>query len=76
MASKATFEENVEKTAAFRAEVAERGVKHLINGQRVEGVAGRSFETVTPIDNSHICYVAEGDAADIDLACNAALHRP
>jgi 5-carboxymethyl-2-hydroxymuconic-semialdehyde dehydrogenase len=72
MASKATFEENLEKTAALRAEVAERGVKHIINGQRVDGIAGKLFETTTPIDNSHICNVAEGFAADIDLACNAA----
>ena len=72
MASKATFEENVSKTAGFRAEVKTHGVKHIINGKRVDGVAGRTFETTTPIDNSHICTVAEGDSADIDLACNAA----
>ena len=68
MASKATFEENLEKTTHYRTAVAERGVKHLINGEWVNGVAGRTFETATPIDNSAICTVAEGDAADIDRA--------
>ena len=73
MASKASLEHNLSAVAAYRADVAERGVKHIINGERVEGAAGRSFETVSPIDNSVICRVAEGDAGEIDRAAQAAM---
>lgn len=74
MAVKATFEENLEKVNTYRATFAESGVQHLINGESMAGVAGRTFETTSPIDESHICTVAEGDAEDIDRAANAAMN--
>ncbi len=72
MATKKTFEENLASVKQYRAQVAARGVKNIINGQRVDGASGKTFTTSSPIDNSIICNVAEGTAADIDLACQAA----
>ena len=34
----------------------------------IDSATGETFETLTPIDNSPICRVASGDAADIDRA--------
>lgn len=70
MASGASLEQNMQKAAEYRAAVARRGVKNLINGEWVDGAA--EFTTSSPIDNSLICRVAEGDAADIDRAAQAA----
>lgn len=72
MASKATFEQNLQRVATYRAQIAARGVKNIINGEHVEALSGKSFETLSPIDNSVICTVAEGDAADIEQAARAA----
>ncbi|MEM8860592.1 MAG: aldehyde dehydrogenase family protein, partial [Chloroflexota bacterium] len=72
MASKKTFEENLALTAEYRQQVAAHGVKNLINGERMEGSTGRTFKTHSPIDNSEICTVAEGNEADIDKAAQAA----
>lgn len=44
----------------------------LIDGQWRESVAGRRFETINPATEEVIASVAEGDAADIDLAVRAA----
>ena len=72
MASKGSLENNLSKVEEYRARIAERGVSNIINGAHVAAQSGRTFETSTPIDNSVICTVAEGDAADIDAAAQAA----
>lgn len=46
------------------------GISHLINGQDVRGAA--TFETRSPTDDTLICTVARGTAADIDAAARAA----
>ncbi|MFA9230321.1 MAG: 5-carboxymethyl-2-hydroxymuconate semialdehyde dehydrogenase [Microgenomates group bacterium] len=46
------------------------GILNLINGQDVAGQA--TFETRSPVDDSLICHVARGTAADIDAAARAA----
>ena len=71
--AKATFEQNVEKTASYREAVSERGIQHLINGEWVDGLAGRTFQTFSPFDNSLICAVAEGGGEDNDRAATAAM---
>ena len=68
----ATLAENHAAVAAFRADVAARGVNNIINGVAMDAVSGKTFETTSPIDNSVICSVAEGDAEDIHLAAQAA----
>jgi 5-carboxymethyl-2-hydroxymuconic-semialdehyde dehydrogenase len=65
-------ETNRVKAAELRAQVAERGLKHFINGEAVASLSGETFENVTPIDNSPICRVASGTAADIERAAQAA----
>src|SRR4051812_23711132 len=46
--------------------------KMLIDGQWRDSVSGKTFETVNPATEEVIARVAEGDAADIDLAVQAA----
>ncbi|GAC1467149.1 MAG: aldehyde dehydrogenase family protein [Isosphaeraceae bacterium] len=46
--------------------------KLLIDGQWRDSLSGKTFETVNPATEEVIAQVAEGDAADIDLAVKAA----
>ena len=73
MAAKGTLEENLAKVAGYRAAVAERGVRNIINGVHVDAVSGETYENHSPIDNSRICTVVKGDAADIDAAAQVAM---
>lgn len=47
-------------------------VRHFIDGEYVDGVEGKTFETLNPATNQPIGVVAEGTAADIDRAVKAA----
>ena len=44
----------------------------FIDGQLVDAKSGKTFETVNPATSESLSTVAEGDAADIDLAVRAA----
>lgn len=68
----ATLEDNRQKVASYRAKVAENGVKNIINGEHLDAISGKTFDNFSPLDNSLICTVAEGDSADIDEAVQAA----
>jgi aldehyde dehydrogenase (NAD+) len=46
--------------------------KMLINGKWCDSKSGKTFETINPATEEVITQVAEGDAADIDLAVKAA----
>ena len=46
--------------------------KLLIDGQWRDSVSGKTFATINPATEEVIAEVAEGDAADIDLAVKAA----
>ncbi|MFN9036924.1 MAG: aldehyde dehydrogenase family protein, partial [Planctomyces sp.] len=46
----------------------------LIGDKFQPAISGRTFSTVNPATEDVICEVAEGDAADIDLAVRAARH--
>ena len=46
--------------------------KLLIDGQWRDSASGKTFETINPATEEVIAGVAEGDAADIDLAVKAA----
>ncbi|HET9136438.1 MAG TPA: aldehyde dehydrogenase family protein, partial [Candidatus Kapabacteria bacterium] len=46
--------------------------KHFINGQFVDSVSGKTFDTINPATGEVIVPIAEGDAADVDLAVKAA----
>jgi aminomuconate-semialdehyde/2-hydroxymuconate-6-semialdehyde dehydrogenase len=47
-------------------------LRHVINGEHIDSVDGRTFESVSPIDNSVLATVALGGAAEVDLAVPAA----
>ena len=70
--AKSNATSNKTKVAAYRATVAGQGVKNFINGASVSATSGATFDNHTPIDNSFICTVAQGEAADIDSATAAA----
>ena len=65
------LDQNIEKLHGFLARFQEGGLKNRIAGEDRDGAAGR-FENSSPVDKSHICQVARGDASDIDAAANAA----
>ena len=44
----------------------------FINGQLVDAKSGKTFDTVNPATGETLATIAEGDAADIDLAVRAA----
>jgi aldehyde dehydrogenase (NAD+) len=46
--------------------------KLLINGQWVEAVSGKRFDSINPATGDKICDIAEADAADVNLAVKAA----
>jgi len=46
--------------------------KMLIDGKWRDSASGKKFETINPATEEVIAHVAEGDAADIDLAVKAA----
>lgn len=54
------------------AQPAVRDTQCLIGGKWVDSVSGKTFETIHPATEEVIANVAEGDAADIDLAVKAA----
>lgn len=47
-------------------------IKHFIDGEFVDGIAGRTFDTINPANQQVITSVAEGLAEDIDRAVRAA----
>ncbi len=49
-----------------------RKTQLFIGGKWVDAVSGKTFETVCPATEEKIADVAEGDAADVDLAARAA----
>ncbi len=49
-----------------------RQTECFIGGQWVASVSGKVFDTINPATEAVICQVAEGDAADIDVAVAAA----
>ena len=49
----------------------DKGILNLIDGQDVAGAS--TFETRSPTDDSLICTVARGTAADIDAAARAGI---
>jgi 5-carboxymethyl-2-hydroxymuconic-semialdehyde dehydrogenase len=64
--------ENLAKAEAYLARFRGKRLPHFIAGRHDDGRSGTAFENLTPIDNSTICEVAQGNAADIDAAVQAA----
>lgn len=63
----------VDKPAALRHPFLDGKPKRLfIGGQWVEAKSGKTFQTHNPASGDVLAEIAEGDAADIDLAVTAA----
>jgi len=60
----------VEATHVVAPKIRQTGI--LIGDEFRSSVSGKTFKTVNPATEEVICEVAEGDAADVDLAVHAA----
>ncbi len=49
-----------------------KNVQHFIGGEFVDSADGKTFDSISPIDNRAIATVAEGSAEDADRAVQAA----
>ena len=66
------FDTNVNDTERLLKRFRDTTLPHFIDGKADPGRSGKTFESLTPVDNSVIGSVAAGDAADVDAACRAA----
>ena len=66
------FKENVKKAESYLKRFKDNVTVHHVNGEACRGDSGKTFENLTPVDNTPIGAIAEGSASDIDLACRAA----
>ena len=66
------FKENVKKAESYLKRFKDNVTAHHVNGEACRGDSGKTFENLTPVDNTPIGAIAEGSAGDIDLACRAA----
>ncbi len=64
--------ENVHKAEGFLRRFRNEVTGHFVDGAPYAGSSGRSFENLTPVDNTSIGSVAEGTAEDVDAAARAA----
>ena len=64
--------DNLKKADEYLARFRGKRLPHFIDGHHDDGCSGTAFDNLTPIDNSRICEVARGGAADIDVAAQAA----
>ena len=63
---------NLEKAERFLRHFRDDVTVHFIGGAPRRGSSGRTFENLTPIDNTSLGRVAEGTADDVDAAARAA----
>ena len=66
-----TLEQNIARLDGYLAQFKKSGILNRIAGKDVPG-SGGVFESVSPVDKSVICKVAQGSAKDIDTAAIAA----
>src|SRR5690554_3919189 len=72
MSDRPELSRNLEKLAPHLARLAESGVMNRIGGRDCPALDGAVFDNHSPVDESFICKVARGGAADIDAAAKAA----
>lgn len=66
------FSENLARLETLLPRWRASGVRNLVGGEDRDALSGAVFETHSPVDESLICNVARGSAADIDAAARAA----
>ncbi len=64
--------ENVRKAEGFLRRFRDEVTTHFIEGKPHRGSSSRTFENLTPVDNTPLGKVAEGTPEDIDDAARAA----
>jgi 5-carboxymethyl-2-hydroxymuconic-semialdehyde dehydrogenase len=64
--------ENLAKAERYLARFRGKRVPHFIDGKPDDGRSAAQFENLAPTDNSTLCQVARGNAADVDAAATAA----
>jgi 5-carboxymethyl-2-hydroxymuconic-semialdehyde dehydrogenase len=67
----APFDQSLARAEKHLARFRQGEVAHFIDGKAGRG-EGKSFESLSPVDNSVLAKVARGTAADIDRAAKAA----
>ncbi len=63
---------NIDKLTGHLKRFRDTGIQNQIGGHMVPAHSGAVFDNASPVDESHICTVARGGAADIDAAAKAA----
>ena len=66
------FEANLRDAERLLQRFRDSTLPHFIDGKHDGGRSGKTFDSLTPIDNDVIGSVAAGNAEDIDAACRAA----
>lgn len=66
-----SFEFNLKAADKLLKRFKEKPLLHFIRGNHDASRSGKTFENLTPIDNSVIGNVAAGSAEDIDAACKS-----
>jgi 5-carboxymethyl-2-hydroxymuconic-semialdehyde dehydrogenase len=64
---------NLDKAGGYLAQFKGAPVAHFIAGARTSAKSGKTFDTLSPVDNTPLAQVAAGDAADINAAAKAAM---
>jgi len=72
MSDTTALEANLAKLKPVLDRIAATGVMNRIGGRDCPASDGRTFDNQSPVDESLICQVARGTAADIDAAARAA----
>jgi len=68
----AALEDNLTKLQTALKQFEQSGVLNHINGKNVSANSGKQFNSISPVDETVICTVAQSDASDIDAAAHAA----
>ncbi|MCV0426955.1 MAG: 5-carboxymethyl-2-hydroxymuconate semialdehyde dehydrogenase [Roseibium sp.] len=63
---------NIQKLSSYLERFRATGVLNQIGGEARPALSGETFQTHSPVDETLICDVAKGGAADIDAAAKAA----
>ena len=66
------LKKNVERLKPFLERYRSNVLAHFIDGAPDDGTSGKTFENLTPVDNSVLGQVARGGTDDIDKAARAA----
>ena len=65
------LEQSIARAQEYLARFKDKPLLHLIDGKKAAG-SGKTFETLSPVDNSLLAEVARGTPAEIDQAAKAA----